>query len=362
MRSAERAIGVRAARAGRGEGEAGADPGLASGRSPQPLRRGHRAPRRRRSSSGATPSSRCSARRSRARCASRRRSSSRSSAEPGVGKSRLVWEFREEIDRRPDLVRWRQGRCLPYGEGITFWALGEIVKAEAGVLETDSPPRGSREARRDVADLFADEADRAWIVDRLAPLVGAQDEVSGVGREEAFSAWQRYLEALAAHRPTVLVIEDLHWADACACSTSSSTCSTGPRTCRSWSSPPLAPSSTTLVRAGAAAGATRRRSASRRCRTRTPRDSSRLSSSGRSCPPRRRRLCSSARAEIRSTPSSSSACSARLARRDRHGTSGDRAGAHRRAARHTLARAQEPVAGRIRAREGLLDGSARCDG
>ena len=134
-------------------------------------------------------------------------------AEPGVGKSRLVWEFREEIDRRPDLVRWRQGRCLPYGDGITFWALGEIVKAEAGVLETDSPPEALAKLGH-VADLVADEADRAWIADRLAPLVGAQAEVSGVGRDEAFSAWQRYLEALAAHRPTVLVIEDLHWADA----------------------------------------------------------------------------------------------------------------------------------------------------
>jgi len=134
-------------------------------------------------------------------------------AEPGVGKSRLVWEFREEIDRRPDLVRWRQGRCLPYGDGITFWALGEIVKAEAGVLETDSPPDALAKLGH-VADLVADESDRAWIVDRLAPLVGAQDEVSGVGRDEAFSAWQRYLEALAAHRPTILVIEDLHWADA----------------------------------------------------------------------------------------------------------------------------------------------------
>ena len=56
-------------------------------------------------------------------------------------------------------------------------------------------------------------ASACGIVDRLAPLVGAQDEVAGVGRDEAFSAWQRYLEALAAHRPTVLVIEDLHWAD-----------------------------------------------------------------------------------------------------------------------------------------------------
>jgi class 3 adenylate cyclase/tetratricopeptide (TPR) repeat protein len=134
-------------------------------------------------------------------------------AEPGVGKSRLVWEFREEIDRRPGLVRWRQGRCLPYGDGITFWALGEIVKAEAGVLETDSPADALAKLGH-VADLVTDDADRAWIVERLAPLVGAQDEVAGVGRDEAFSAWQRYVAALAAHRPTILVIEDLHWADA----------------------------------------------------------------------------------------------------------------------------------------------------
>ena len=134
-------------------------------------------------------------------------------AEPGVGKSRIVWEFREEIDRRPDLVRWRQGRCLPYGDGITFWALGEIVKAEAGVLETDSPAQ-ALEKLGHATEVIEGESDRAWIKERLSPLVGVQEEVAGVGREEAFSAWHRYLEALAAQRPTVLVIEDLHWADA----------------------------------------------------------------------------------------------------------------------------------------------------
>jgi predicted ATPase len=125
-------------------------------------------------------------------------------AEPGVGKSRLVWELREEIDRRPDIVRWRQGRCLPYGDGITFWALGEIVKAEAGVLETDSPSSALEKIGR-VAEVV-DESDRAWIIDRLTPLVGVQDEIAGVTREEAFTAWRRYLEALAASRPTVLVV------------------------------------------------------------------------------------------------------------------------------------------------------------
>ena len=58
--------------------------------------------------------------------------------EPGVGKSRLVAELFAYLKTKPELTRWRQGRCLPYGEGITFWALGEIVKAEAGILESDS--------------------------------------------------------------------------------------------------------------------------------------------------------------------------------------------------------------------------------
>jgi class 3 adenylate cyclase len=58
--------------------------------------------------------------------------------EPGVGKSRMVAELFAHMDAKPELIRWRQGRCLPYGEGITFWALGEIVKSEAAILESDS--------------------------------------------------------------------------------------------------------------------------------------------------------------------------------------------------------------------------------
>ncbi|MGH3132273.1 MAG: AAA family ATPase, partial [Gaiellaceae bacterium] len=134
--------------------------------------------------------------------------------EPGLGKSRLVWELRGEIDRRRELVRWRQGRCLPYGEGITFWALGEIVKAEAGILETDSPAHAHAKLERAVAAAIPDENERSWFSERLAPLVGAQEEAAGSGREESFSAWRRYLEALTADGPLVLVFEDLHWADA----------------------------------------------------------------------------------------------------------------------------------------------------
>ena len=59
--------------------------------------------------------------------------------EPGLGKSRIVAELGAYIDARPELITWHQGRCLPYGEGVTFWALGEIVKAHAGILESDAP-------------------------------------------------------------------------------------------------------------------------------------------------------------------------------------------------------------------------------
>ena len=57
---------------------------------------------------------------------------------PGIGKSRLVTELLTQVDAIPDLITWRQGRCLPYGEGVSFWALGEMAKAQAGILETDS--------------------------------------------------------------------------------------------------------------------------------------------------------------------------------------------------------------------------------
>src|SRR5512133_3099893 len=62
----------------------------------------------------------------------------RMTGEPGVGKTRLIAEFLSFVDAQPEIVWWRQGRCLPYGEGITFWALGEIVKAHVGILEADT--------------------------------------------------------------------------------------------------------------------------------------------------------------------------------------------------------------------------------
>jgi class 3 adenylate cyclase/tetratricopeptide (TPR) repeat protein len=129
--------------------------------------------------------------------------------EPGVGKSRLAAELFAYIDAKPELITWRQGRCLPYGEGITFWALGEIVKAEAGILESDSAEVAAAKLE---AAVSPEEPERQWLLQRLAPLVGVE-AASPAERQELFTAWRRFLEGLAAARTSVLVFDDLHWAD-----------------------------------------------------------------------------------------------------------------------------------------------------
>ena len=128
--------------------------------------------------------------------------------EPGLGKSRLVAELFGFIDDKPQLITWRQGRCLPYGEGITFWALGEIVKAHAGILESDDA--ATAVTKLDV--VLPEGEERAWFQQRLVPLLGIEAS-SSAEREELFTAWRRWLELIAERDPTVLVFEDLHWAD-----------------------------------------------------------------------------------------------------------------------------------------------------
>jgi len=134
--------------------------------------------------------------------------------EPGVGKSRLIGEFFTWADAQPELFFWRHGRCLPYGDGVTFWALGEIVKAQAGILESDSPDEADAKLRQAIELVVEEEADRDWLGAQLAPLVGSRPGTTvSSDRAEAFSAWRTFLEAMAAFRPLILVIEDLHWAD-----------------------------------------------------------------------------------------------------------------------------------------------------
>jgi class 3 adenylate cyclase len=132
---------------------------------------------------------------------------------PGIGKSRLVTELFGIVDSAPELIRWRQGRCLPYGESVTFWALGEIVKAEAGILESDSPADAEPKLRAAVANVASDESEADWLEAELRAIVGLAADGSRGEPRASTTAWRRFLEAVADHGPTVLVFEDLHWAD-----------------------------------------------------------------------------------------------------------------------------------------------------
>ena len=134
--------------------------------------------------------------------------------EPGVGKSRLLREFRSIVDDREELVFWRQGRCLAYGEGVSFWPIAEIVKAHAGILESEPTPTALVKLTDAVAAIVGTPEQAQWITSRLQPLVsGSGVESAHVDRAELFAAWTQFFEALAARNPLVLVVEDLHWAE-----------------------------------------------------------------------------------------------------------------------------------------------------
>jgi class 3 adenylate cyclase len=133
---------------------------------------------------------------------------------PGAGKSRLLAELGRLVDADPDLVTWRGGRCLPYGDGVSYWALAEIVKAEAGILDND-PPELAAAKLADAVRALLPAADADWVERDLRPLVGfaATNGRDAVRADAAFPAWARFLESLAERAPTVIVVEDLHWAD-----------------------------------------------------------------------------------------------------------------------------------------------------
>ena len=133
---------------------------------------------------------------------------------PGIGKSRLILELFGALEQEPELFSWLQGQSLPYGEGVSFWALAEIVKTQAGILESDDAESSAAKLLDAIESHVADPTEVVWLERHLRPLVGLQadQELSGT-REEAFAAWRRFLEALAEPRPLVAVFEDLHFAD-----------------------------------------------------------------------------------------------------------------------------------------------------
>jgi predicted ATPase/class 3 adenylate cyclase len=129
----------------------------------------------------------------------------------GIGKSRLVRELYRHAHRLLDQpVTWSVGHCRPFGEDVTYAGLADIVKATAGILDTDSGDTARARLLHATRELATGhDADR--LAAALGPLVGLPG--GELPAKEAESAWRRFLVAVAARRPTVLVFEDLHWAD-----------------------------------------------------------------------------------------------------------------------------------------------------
>jgi len=130
----------------------------------------------------------------------------------GIGKSRLAWELEKYLDGVVELVRWHRGRSPAYGEGVTFWALGEMVRRRAGLVEGDSEAATRGAITATLAQHVADVGERRWMEPRLLALLGLAETPPG-GREELFAAWRTFFERLARDGTVVMVFEDLHWAD-----------------------------------------------------------------------------------------------------------------------------------------------------
>ena len=133
--------------------------------------------------------------------------------EPGIGKSRLAWELEKYVDGITEPVYWHHGRSPDYGESLTFWALGEMIRQRAGIAETDDPAKSRMKLRTTVARYATSEEDQRWIEPRLAGLLGLAEMPPGDG-SELFAALRTFFQRIAEGGTTVLVFEDLHWADA----------------------------------------------------------------------------------------------------------------------------------------------------
>jgi predicted ATPase/class 3 adenylate cyclase len=125
--------------------------------------------------------------------------------EAGVGKSRLIVEF---VGKLPGEIVVAHGQCLPYGEGIAYWPLADIIReitrAEGGDLRKQSVAA--------IKEILAGGDKAELIAARVAELLGFGDGEPGT-REETFWAVRRLFEVLARERPLVIVVDDLHWAE-----------------------------------------------------------------------------------------------------------------------------------------------------
>ena len=132
----------------------------------------------------------------------------------GIGKSRLAWEFYKYFDGLVDNVYWHRGRCLAYGEGVTYWALADMVRMRARISEDDDDATARSKLEATLSEHLLDNDERAFVEPLLASLLGITEEQTSHERHDLFAAWRLFFERLANTYPTVLVFEDMQWADA----------------------------------------------------------------------------------------------------------------------------------------------------
>ena len=130
----------------------------------------------------------------------------------GIGKSRLSWEFEKYIDGLIDDSRWHRGRCLAYGEGVAFWALSEMVRGRAGILEDEESSSARHKLHVSVLEHIGDPEEQRFVEPRLAHLLGLEERGPG-DQENLFSAWRIFFERMSETLPVIMVFEDIHWAD-----------------------------------------------------------------------------------------------------------------------------------------------------
>jgi class 3 adenylate cyclase/predicted ATPase len=130
----------------------------------------------------------------------------------GIGKSRLAWELDKYVDGVAEPIYWHRGRSPSYGEGISFWALGEMVRRRAQLTEEDDEATTRDRIAATLEEYVPDASDRERIGPALTSLLGLDDAPAG-GRDTLFPAWRAFFENVAEAGTTVLVFEDLQWAD-----------------------------------------------------------------------------------------------------------------------------------------------------
>ncbi len=131
----------------------------------------------------------------------------------GIGKSRLVWEFDKYIDGIAQIMYWQRGRCLSYGEGVTYSALADMVRMRCRISEDDHADAARTKLSGVLDEHILDPEERAFVEPRVGHLLGLDEGVS-FQREDLFAAWRLFFERLADVYPTVLAFEDMQWADA----------------------------------------------------------------------------------------------------------------------------------------------------